>query len=150
MSTHRSLRHGKASSLSPTTVPTERQLSDVLSEFARTMLTEFPIQGILDRLVRRIVEIMPVTGAGVTLISESTSPHYVAASDDAAFAYEQLQTALDEGPCVVAYRTGASVASADLRREGRHPARVREFRHIGDDRFPFRRPEPSLESGDAI
>jgi diguanylate cyclase (GGDEF)-like protein len=31
--------------------------------------------------VRRIVEIMPITGAGVTLISESTSPHYVAASD---------------------------------------------------------------------
>ena len=30
-------------------------LSDVLSEFARTMLTDFPIQGILDRLVKRIV-----------------------------------------------------------------------------------------------
>lgn len=29
------------------------QLSEVLSEFARTMLTDFPIQGILDQLVRR-------------------------------------------------------------------------------------------------
>src|SRR5471032_1972838 len=93
---------------------TERQLSDVLSEFARTMLTDFPIQGILDRLVRRIVEIMPITGAGVTLISESTSPHYVAASDSAALGFEKLQTNLDEGPCVLAYRTGESVSVSDL------------------------------------
>jgi diguanylate cyclase (GGDEF)-like protein len=99
----------------------ERQLSDVLSEFARTMLTEFPIQRILDHLARRIVDIMPITGAGVTLISESTSPHYVAASDDTALTYEKLQTVLDEGPCVAAYRTGKAVAIADLREEARFP-----------------------------
>jgi diguanylate cyclase (GGDEF)-like protein len=103
---------------------TERQLSDVLSEFARTMLTDFPIQGILDQLVRRIVEFMPISGAGVTLISESTSPHYVAASDDKALAYEELQTVLDEGPCVATYRTGEVIAIADLRDEGRFPAFV--------------------------
>ena len=49
------------------------ELSDVLSEFARTMVTDFPIQGILDHLVKRIVEIMPITAAGVTLISEAPS-----------------------------------------------------------------------------
>ena len=42
-------------------------LADVLSEFARTMVTDFPIQGILDHLVKRIVDILPVTAAGVTL-----------------------------------------------------------------------------------
>ena len=36
-------------------MPSEQQLSDVLSEFARTMVTEFPIQAILDHLVQRIV-----------------------------------------------------------------------------------------------
>jgi diguanylate cyclase (GGDEF)-like protein len=97
----------------------ERQLSDVLSDFARTMLTDFPIQGILDQLVRRIVEIMPITGAGVTLISESTSPHYVAASDAAALKFEELQTVLDQGPCIVAYRTGEAVAIPDLTKEDR-------------------------------
>jgi diguanylate cyclase (GGDEF)-like protein len=99
----------------------EAQLSDVLSDFARTMLTDFPIQGILDQLVRRIVEIMPITGAGVTLISESTSPHYVAASDGAALRFEELQTVLDEGPCIAAYRTGKAVAVADLTKESRFP-----------------------------
>ena len=44
------------------------KLSWVLSDFARTMLTDFPIERILDHLVLRIVEILPVTAAGVTLI----------------------------------------------------------------------------------
>lgn len=99
----------------------ERQLSAVLSDFARTMLTDFPIQGILDQLVRRIVEIMPITGAGVTLISETTSPHYVAASDVAAMRFEDLQTILDEGPCIVAYQTGKSVSLSDLTTDERFP-----------------------------
>jgi diguanylate cyclase (GGDEF)-like protein len=100
---------------------TEQQLSAVLSHFARTMLTDFPIQGILDQLVRRIVEMLPITGAGVTLISESTSPHYVAASDGAALRFEELQTVLDDGPCIVAYQTGEAVAISDLRDETRFP-----------------------------
>ena len=98
---------------------TERQLSGVLSEFARTMVTDFPIQGILDRLVQRIVEILPVTGAGVTLIGPRTGPRYVAASDELALHYEQLQSELGEGPCLAAYRTGEAVAVADLRTDSR-------------------------------
>jgi diguanylate cyclase (GGDEF)-like protein len=113
-----------------TTTP-ERQLSDVLSDFARTMLTDFPIQGILDQLVRRIVEIMPITGAGVTLISESTSPHYVAASDGAALRYEELQTVLDEGPCIIAYRTGRAVTVPDLSKDGRFPAFIPQALEAG-------------------
>ena len=50
-------------------MPSEQQLSEVLSEFARTMVTDFPIQGILDHLVERIVDVLPITAAGVTLIS---------------------------------------------------------------------------------
>jgi len=103
------------------TTTSDRKLSEVLSDFARTMLTDFPIQGILDQLVRRIVEIMPITGAGVTLISESTSPHYVAASDGAALRFEELQTVLEEGPCIVAFRTGQAVAISDLSEDERFP-----------------------------
>jgi diguanylate cyclase (GGDEF)-like protein len=94
-------------------------LSDVLSEFARTMVTDFPIQGILDHLVERIVEILPVTAAGVTLIAPGSDPHYIAASNDAALRFEQLQTELGEGPCVDAYHTGIAIAAPDLSRETR-------------------------------
>jgi hypothetical protein len=39
-------------------VTREQQLSAVLSEFARTLVTDFPLQGILDHLITRIVEIL--------------------------------------------------------------------------------------------
>jgi diguanylate cyclase (GGDEF)-like protein len=103
-------------------VATDRQLAEVLSEFARTMTTDFPIQGILDHLVRRIVDILPITGAGVTLISSTSSPHDIAASDPDALRFESLQTEIGEGPCLSAYKTGRAVAIPDLR--GKHPYEV--------------------------
>ncbi len=102
-------------------MPSEQQLSGVLSEFARTMVTDFPIQAILDHLVQRIVDILPITAAGVTLISPGAFPRYVAASDESALRFEKLQTELGEGPCLVAYETGHAVAVADLRHETRFP-----------------------------
>jgi len=42
------------------------------------MVSNFPIQAILDRLVESIVEVLPVTAAGVTLISPGRNPHFVA------------------------------------------------------------------------
>ena len=45
-------------------------------------VTDFPIQAILDQLVRRIVQVLPVSSAGVTLISPGPDPRYIAASDD--------------------------------------------------------------------
>ena len=105
----------------PRMTDAERELSSILSEFARTMLTDFPIQEILDRLVTRIVGLLPITGAGVTLIDPSIAPMYIAASDPSAMHFENLQTELGEGPCVVAYRTGAPVMVPDLRAEERFP-----------------------------
>jgi len=100
----------------------ERQLSGVLSEFARTLVTDFPIQGILDHLVGRIVEVLPVTAAGVTLISPGIDPHYIAASNDAALQFEKVQTATGQGPCVAAYQSGEAVSLPDLvSGDGRFP-----------------------------
>lgn len=99
----------------------EEQLSDVLCEFARTMVTDFPIQAILDHLVVRIVDVLPIDSAGVTLISPGSQPRFVAASNDAALRFEALQTEVDEGPCRAAYETGAAVAVPDLREEHAFP-----------------------------
>ncbi|MDQ1605099.1 MAG: hypothetical protein QOE01_2944 [Actinomycetota bacterium] len=99
----------------------EDRLSSVLSEFARTMVTDFPIQGILDHLVGRIVAVMPVTGAGVTLISPGLAPQYVAASDPSALRFEKLQTKLGRGPCLTAYKSGEPVSIPDLAADDRYP-----------------------------
>jgi diguanylate cyclase (GGDEF)-like protein len=96
-------------------VVNDDKLSAVLSEFARTLITDFPIQGILDHLVERIVEVLPITSAGVTVISAGEAPHYIAASNESALRYEQLQSQIGEGPCLAAFHTGESVVVPDLR-----------------------------------
>ena len=85
------------------------------------MVTDFPIQGILDHLVKRIVDILPITAAGVTLIAPDLDPRYIAASDASALRYEKLQTELGEGPCLAAYSTGEAISVQDLRVEDRFP-----------------------------
>jgi diguanylate cyclase (GGDEF)-like protein len=101
---------------------TDQELSSVLSDFAHTMLTDFPIQSILDHLVLRIVDVLSITGAGVTLIVPPDAPRYVAASDSSALAFEKLQTELGEGPCLDAYRTRHPVLVGDLEHDRRFPA----------------------------
>jgi diguanylate cyclase (GGDEF)-like protein len=103
-------------------VATEKELDDVLGEFARTMATDLPVQSILDHLVQRIVEILPISAAGVTLISNDLVPRYVAASGKSALRYEQLQTELAEGPCLMAYRSGVAVSVPDLEKDERFAA----------------------------
>ncbi len=99
----------------------EGKLSAVLSDFARTLATDFPIQRILDHLVGRIVEILPITAAGVTLISDGNAPQYIAASDDSAMLFERLQTELRDGPCMWAYEHGEAVSVPDLATDARFP-----------------------------
>lgn len=99
----------------------ETVLSSVLRDFARTMLTDFPIQAILDRLVERIVDVLPITSAGVTLISADGDPRHVAASDESALRFVQLQTEFGEGPCLAAYETGEPVLVPDLQQDSSFP-----------------------------
>ncbi len=66
----------------------DRLLSELLREFARTMVTDLPIQGILDHLVKRIAEVLPITGARVTIVPPGAGPRFVAASDGAEQALE--------------------------------------------------------------
>ena len=99
----------------------QSRLSSVLSELALTLASDFPITGILDRLVERIVTVVPVSGAGVTLIEPGSGPRYVAASDESALLFERLQDELAQGPCVLAYETGEAVSSPDLAADRRFP-----------------------------
>jgi diguanylate cyclase (GGDEF)-like protein len=99
----------------------DEQLSSVLSEFARTLVTDFPIQSILEHLVERIVDVLEIDAAGVTLIEPGSEPQYLAASDQSALRFEQLQTELGEGPCLAAYESGEAVSVPDLEVDERFP-----------------------------
>jgi diguanylate cyclase (GGDEF)-like protein len=102
----------------------EHRMTELLSDFARTLATDFPIQAIVDRLVELVVEILPVTAAGVTLIADGQAPRYIAASNRVAMRYEHLQQELEEGPCVLACSTGVAVSIPDLETEERFPGFV--------------------------
>ncbi len=105
------------------------------------MLTDFPIQAILDHLVTRIVDVLPITGAGVTLIEPPLAPRFVAATDPSALLFEELQTELGDGPCLAAYQTGEPIFVPDLRREDRFEAFAPRALEIGLEAvftFPLR------------
>ena len=101
--------------------PEEPRLADVVSEFARTMPPDSSVQAIIDHLVERIIEILPISSAGVTLIPRGGEHGYVAASDASALGYELLQRKLDEGPGVLAATSGEPVEAADLSSDERFP-----------------------------
>lgn len=122
---------GKAQQEAVVAASREQQLTVVLQEFTRTLVTDFPIEGILDQLVHWAVELLPVFSAGVTLISPGRNPHYVAASDPSARRFEELQTEIGEGPCVEAYLSGTSVAIQDLDQALDYPMFVPAARDAG-------------------
>lgn len=97
------------------------QLADLLADFAHTLGGDFRIQDILDRLVTRIIDVLPVTGAGVMLMGAANELHFVAASNDTIFEIEAAQNDLLEGPCLAAYRSGTPVAIPDLGSDERFP-----------------------------
>ena len=99
----------------------EGRLATVLVDLARTLTADFSIQTILDHLVHRVVEVIPVDGAGVLLMQSDTSHHFAAASDEVILRIESLQIDLDEGPCLQAFRTGERVQVPDLREDGPFP-----------------------------
>lgn len=102
-------------------MPRQDGLSVVLSEFAHTLVTDFPVQKMLDQLVRRIVDILPISAAGVSLITPTTHPRIIAGSDESAMRYEHLQTELGEGPCLAAYETDEPIVISDLTKDDRFP-----------------------------
>ena len=111
------------------------------------MLTDFPIQAILDRLVGRIVDVLPISGAGVTLIAPGVDPQYIAASDEAALRFERLQTELGEGPCLAAFESDGPISVPDLRVDNRFPgfaARADEVGLVAVFTFPLRHGDEQL------
>lgn len=97
------------------------KLAGVLAEFAERLVQGFRIQEILDHLVLRIVDVLPVTGAGVMLMGPSDELHFAAASNETILKIESLQNELAEGPCLEAYRTGEAVAIPQLDVDERFP-----------------------------
>ena len=99
----------------------EGRLSNLLVEFAQTLTTDYSVQTILDHLTTRILEALPISGAGVMLTDEHDEMHFISATDDVLHQIEPLQIELGEGPCLHAFHTGEQVLVPDLANDARFP-----------------------------
>jgi signal transduction histidine kinase len=125
----------------------DTRMAIVLSEFARTLATEFTIPDIIEHLVHQVVRVLPVDSAGVTLMAPDSAPEFVAASDGSALRFERLQTEIGEGPCLAAYEGNQAISIADLRADPRFPRfaeRALEEGMVAVFTFPLRDGESGL------
>jgi hypothetical protein len=100
---------------------TTEDLAHLLAEFAHNLGRDYSIQKILDHLVERIVDVLPVSGAGVMVMGRDDDLHFIAASDDIILEIQTLQNELGEGPCLEAYRSGEPTIVPDLDSDVRFP-----------------------------
>lgn len=66
------------------------------------------------RIAELCVEMLGVSGAGISLVSDTGNRAVVCATDDVSARIEELQVTLGEGPCIDAVSGGGPVMVADL------------------------------------
>jgi GAF domain-containing protein len=82
---------------------------------ADTLVDDYDVIDLLDRLVGYCVELLPADAAGIVLGDGRRELRAVAASSEDAQTMELLQLQAGEGPCLDCYRTGSPVSVPDLR-----------------------------------
>ena len=102
------------------TVDHER-LVRLLYRFSGAVAAADELDEVIAALGEEARHIMRVDGAGVMLADEAGDLHFASSSDPELQALEALQLEFDEGPCLLAYRTGEHVLAPDL---------------VADERFP--------------
>lgn len=93
----------------------------ILLDFAGTLVEDYALDEVLDSLGRNVAELFDVEGAGVMLEDPAGDLRFVSASDEGLRRIEELQIELDEGPCLLAYRSGLLVNAADVTADERFP-----------------------------
>src|SRR6476659_10543605 len=94
----------------------EQRVSEAFVALADTLVDDYDIIDLLDRLVAYCVALLAADAAGLMLADPCEQLRPVAASSEDAHTMELLQLQSDEGPCLEAYRSGAQVRVPDLSR----------------------------------
>jgi hypothetical protein len=113
----------------------EELISRAFVTLADTLIDEYDVIDLLDRLADFSVQLLPADAAGIVLGDARRELQVVAASDEAAHVMELLQLQSDEGPCLDCFQSAAPVSVADLAQaSGRWPTFLAAVAQRGDFR----------------
>jgi GAF domain-containing protein len=100
--------------MTPPSIEREESLSRAFVSLADTLVDDYDIIDLLDRLVEYCVQLLPADAAGIVLGDARQELRAVAASSEAAQLMELLQLQSDEGPCLDCFQSAEPVSIADL------------------------------------
>lgn len=105
----------------PTTQPVDVQaasreatLADLFVALADTLVADFDVVELLDRLVTTCIELFEVSAAGVLIFDAKRQLRLMATSNERAEHLEVLQLQIDEGPCLDCARSRTPISVPDL------------------------------------
>jgi transcriptional regulator with GAF, ATPase, and Fis domain len=93
----------------------EQALAEVLVSLADTLVEDYDIVELLDRLIAACLELLHVSAAGLLLDDRLGQLAVMASSSEEARVVELFQIQNNEGPCLDCVRTGNIVVTGDLR-----------------------------------
>lgn len=110
----------------------ELRLSKTLVMLADTLVSDFDVADLLDRLVRGCVGLVPAAAAGLMLADQRGRLRVMACSTEQGRLLELFELQNDEGPSLDCYRSHALVAVSDpAAQTARWPALAAEARRQG-------------------
>ena len=140
--------------MSHTQYDRERLLADAFVGLADTLVDDYDVIDILDRLVSHSVALLAADAAGIMLVDLQGRLRVVASSSEESDWTELMQIQADEGPCIECVRTGQPVTVTDLdeaeRRWPRLTAALRERSSPEAGRFRSVHALPLRLRGEAI
>lgn len=92
----------------------ERQASRALVSLADTLVADYDVIELLDRLVGYSISLLSAEAAAIVLADSRQVMRVMAASNEDAEFMELMQLQNDEGPCLDCYRTALAVSVPDL------------------------------------
>jgi transcriptional regulator with GAF, ATPase, and Fis domain len=92
----------------------EKTLSELFVALADTLVADFDVVELLDRLVSTCIELFDVSAAGVLIFDKKGQLRLMASSNDRAEHLEVFQLQADEGPCLDCARGRTPISVSDL------------------------------------
>lgn len=100
----------------------EQELARTFVMLADSLVEDYDVVDLLDRLAAACVRLLGVTAAGLLIIDQQGHLAVIASSSEETRLLEAFQLQNDQGPCLDCVRTGAAVVSSDLNADrGRWP-----------------------------